>query len=219
MIKFRRGSTKSWRGTKTKLEPGQPGYDKDKHKIKIGDGEKSWPDLPYASGLFAEEIVDSESNAKTRKNKDTEDITLITYGIEAPDENTIGQIYLQQNDEEPEVDYVIESGVNGGWSYQKWKHGFAKCWCRLEINTDIQTAFEDVALYQDSNSMRSMSYPFPFKETPTETATLQSPGSVVWLSGKTTNTNQTAGTYALISPYQLYSSRYFISIQVEGFWK
>lgn len=219
MIKFRRGSTKSWRGTKIKLEPGQPGYDKNKHKLKVGDGEKLWSDLPYASGLFAEEILDSESNAKTKKSNDAEDLTLITYGTEAPDETTVGQIYLQQTDDEPEVDYVIEAGVNGGWSYQKWKHGFAKCWCRLEINTDIQTAFEDVALYQDSNSMRSMSYPFAFKETPTETATLQTPGSVVWLSGKTTNTNQTAGTYALVSPYQLYSSRYFISIQVEGFWK
>lgn len=219
MIKFRRGSTKSWRDAKVKLESGQPGYDKNKHKIKVGDGEKLWPDLPYATGLFAEEILDSEAKAKTKKSKDSEDITLITYGKEAPDENTVGQIYLQQNDEEPEVDYVVESGINGIWSYQKWKHGFAKCWCRLELTTDVQTAFEGIGLYQDNNSMRSVSYPIKFKETPTETATLQSPGSVVWLSGRTPNNNQTAGTYALISPYNLYSSRYFISIQVEGFWK
>lgn len=219
MIKFRRGSTKSWLSTKTKLEPGQPGYDKNKHKIKIGDGKNLWSDLPYASGLFAEEIVDSEANAKTKKDNDAEDLTLITYGTAEPDENTVGQIYLQQTDDEPEVDYVIEAGVNGVWSYQKWKHGFAKCWCRLELTTDVQTAFEGIGLYQDNNSMRSMSYPFTFKETPTETATLQSPGQVVWLAGRTVNTNQTAGTYALISPYSLYSSRYFISIQVEGFWK
>jgi hypothetical protein len=218
MIKFRRGSTQSWRGTKIKLEPGQPGYDKNKHKIKIGDGENLWSDLPYATGLFTEEILDSETNAKSRKNNDAEDLTLITYGNTEPNKDTVGQIYLQQTDE-PEVDYVIESGVNGIWSYQKWKHGFAKCWCRVELTTDIQTAFEDIGLYQDNNSMRSMSYPIKFIETPAETATLQSPGSVVWLSGRTTNTNQTAGTYALISPYSLYSSRYFISLQVEGFWK
>ena len=130
MIKFRRGSTKSWRSAKTKLESGQPGYDKDKHKIKIGDGEKLWADLPYASGLFAEEILDSEANAKTKKANDTENTTLITYGTAVPDEATVGQIYLQQTDDEPEVDYVIEAGINVGWSYQKWKHGFAKCWCR-----------------------------------------------------------------------------------------
>lgn len=220
MIKFRRGSTSSWRGTKTKLAPGQPGYDKNKHKIKVGDGEKLWPDLPYATGLFAEEILSSEADAQANRDKDDKfAANIITYGTDAPDENTLGQIYLQQNDEEPEVDYIIESGVNGIWSYQKWKHGFAKCWCRLELTTDVQTAFEGIGLYQDNNSMRSMSYPFVFKETPAETATLQTPGSIVWLSGRTANTNQTAGTYALISPYSLYSSRYFISIQVEGFWK
>ena len=219
MIKFRRGKTQSWRDSKTKLEPGQPGYDKDKHKIKIGDGTSEWVDLPYATGLFAEEIIDSEVNAKDRKDKDTEDITLITYGTAEPNEDTVGQIYLQQTDEDPEVDYIIEAGVNGVWSYQKWKHGFAKCWCRQEFTTEISTAFEDIGIYQATRSMQSISYPFNFKEIPTETATIQSPGSIVWLAGRTTNTNQTAGTYTLISPYSLPNANYFISIQVEGFWK
>ena len=92
MIQIRRGSTKSWQSTKTKLAAGQPGYDKEKHKIKVGDGEKSWSDLPYASGLFKEEIIDSEANAKAKKSKDAENSTLITYGTAAPSEDTIGQI-------------------------------------------------------------------------------------------------------------------------------
>ena len=137
MIKFRRGSTKSWQSTSVKLEPGQPGYDKTKHKLKIGDGETSWSDLPYASGLFAEEILDSEANAKTKKTADSENVTLITYGAEAPDKNTVGQIYLQQI-EEPEVDYIVESGVNGIWTYQKWKSGIAKCWGIHSITTTIR---------------------------------------------------------------------------------
>lgn len=221
MIKFRRGSTKSWRDSKIKLESGQPGYDKNKHKIKVGDGKTEWAKLPYASGLSAEEILDSEVNAKSRLIKDLykEDKTIITYGTEAPDKNTVGQLYLQQYDGDPEVDYVVSSGINGIWAYQKWKSGIAKCWGTLVLDTSVQNAFEGVGLFYD-NKMKSVSYPFTFKEIPTETVTLQSPGGVSWLANKTKNTKKASGIYTIISPdKQLTSASYSISIQVEGFWK
>lgn len=215
MIKFRRGSTQSWRGTSVKLEPGQPGYDKNKHKIKIGDGKKLWSDLPYASGLFAEEILDSESNAKTRKNNDTEDSTLITYGNSDPDENTVGQIYLQQIDE-PEVDYVIDSGTSGVWTYQKWKSGIAKCWGNYSFNTSVQ---EQLELFYKSTTI-SINYPFTFKYVPTEVATVQSSGEQVLLANSGANTAGTSGNYTIISlAGGIDSANYRISIQVDGFWK
>jgi hypothetical protein len=179
MIKFRRGSTRSWRSTKIKLAAGQPGYDKNKHKIKIGDGEKLWPELPYASGLFAEEILNSEAIAKARKKQDSEDLTLITYGSETPDKNTIGQLYLQQYEAEPEVDYIVKSGINGIWSYQVWKSGIAKCCGKVSLTTTIQAAFDGVKLFHDSNKMKSIPYPITFKEAPCETATIQSPGGSI----------------------------------------
>ena len=217
MIKFRRGSTKSWLSTNVKLEPGQPGYDKNKHKIKIGDGEKLWSDLPYVSGLFTEEILDSETNAKAKKAKDAEDITLITYGTEEPNKNTVGQIYLQQTDE-PEVDYIVESGVNGIWTYQKWKSGIAKCWGTRSVSTRLQRASEESTFAYAGTS--SVSYPFTFKNTPTETATIQSYGVVAWLASSYVNTKSASGSYTIISPNeQLTQSSYNISIQVEGFWK
>jgi predicted secreted protein len=230
MIKFRRGTTKSWRSATVKLASGQPGYDKDKHKIKVGDGEKSWADLPYASGLSAEEILNSETNAKTRKSKDPEDLTLITYGTEAPNRNTVGQVYLQQYEAEPEADYVVSSGVDGIWTYQLWRSGIAKCWGVYSLTTDVQTAFEGVGLFHDSNKMKSIAYPstFEFKDsqtavglvTPTETATVQSPGGIVWLANKTKNTKKVSGVYTIISPdKQLTNAVYLISLQVEGFWK
>ena len=57
MIQIKRGKTKNWRKLKKVLAVGQPGYDKNKHKLKVGDGETLWKELPYASGLFAEEIL------------------------------------------------------------------------------------------------------------------------------------------------------------------
>jgi hypothetical protein len=219
MIQFRRGTTKSWRNTKTKLASGQPGYDKDKHKIKIGDGEKSWTELPYASGLSAEEILDSEKNAKSRYKSDAEDKVIITYGTEAPDKNTIGQLYLQQYDAEPEVDYIVKSEISGIWTYQKWKSGIAKCWCTLPLMTSVQNAFDDIELFHDSK-MKSVKYPFTFKEVPTEIATLQSPGWIAWLASKNKNTKNASGVYVIISPdKQSTNADYNISLQVEGLWK
>lgn len=219
MIQFRRGTTKSWRNTKTKLASGQPGYDKDKHKIKIGDGEKSWTELPYASGLSAEEILDSEKNAKSRYKSDAEDKVIITYGTGVPDKNTVGKLYLQQYDAEPEVDYIVKSEISGIWTYQKWKSGIAKCWCTLSLTTSIQHAFDGIELFHDSK-MKSVKYPFTFKEVPTEIATLQSPGWIAWLASKNKNTKNASGVYVIISPdKQSTNADYNISLQVEGLWK
>lgn len=217
MIQFKRGTTSSWRDSSVKLEPGQPGYDKDKHKIKVGDGKKLWSDLPYASGLSAEEILSSEDDAKT--NRDTEDkftANIITYGTEAPDKNTVGQIYLQQIDE-PEVDYIVESGTNGIWTYQKWKSGIAKCWCSYSFKTTVQEHFE---LFYRSLPI-STKYPFTFKKIPTETVTIQSfSEQPVILANAAANTTKNTGSYTIISLITaLDEATYCISIHVEGFWR
>lgn len=219
MIQFKRGSTKNWRAAKTTLASGQPGYDKDKHKLKIGDGKTSWESLPYVGGLSAEEILSSEKEAKSRQGADAEDKTIITYGTEAPDKNTVGQLYLQQYDAEPEVDYVVSSGISGIWSYQKWKSGIAKCWCTLTLTTNIQNAFEGIELFHD-NKMKSVKYPLTFKDVPSETATLQSPGAIAWLASKSKNTTSASGVYTIISPdKQSTNAIYNISLQVEGSWR
>jgi hypothetical protein len=220
MIQFRRGSTSSWQKAKTKLAAGQPGYDKEKHKIKIGDGENLWQDLPYASGLSATEILDSEESAKARNKLDAEDKTLITYGTEAPDKNTVGQVYLQAYDAEPETDYIVKSGINGIWSYQQWKSGFARCWGTLPLTTSVNTSIEGTNIFNDNNKMQSVKYPITFKSVPTEVATLHSPGGIAWLASKGKNTTKASGIYAILSlDEQITNADYSISIQVEGSWR
>lgn len=220
MIQFRRGTTKSWKATKVKLAAGQPGFDKDKYKIKIGDGKSDWSDLPYVSGLSSQEILDSEQAAQERYEADNEDITLITYGTDLPDENTVGQLYLQQCDTPIETDYIVKSGINGIWSYQIWKSGIARCHGILPVTTDIQTVFDGVNLYHDNNKMSSIAYPFTFKELPSETATVQSPGWVTWIASRSVNTTKASGVYSLISPNkQATSAVYNISLQIEGLIK
>lgn len=216
MIQVKRGSTQKWSGVT--LAPGQPGYDKTKNKIKIGDGNTEWSELPYASGLHAEEILCSETDAKANKALNDKFATnIITYGTETPNEDTIGQIYLQQYDE-PEVDYVVDAGINGIWTYQKWKSGIAKCWCRLKFTASAQEPFESGVLFHGSGG-GGTNYPFTFIDTPAESVTMQGSGGFAWLVNSSTNTKSRSGTYALIAPNSLPSTTCYLSIQVKGFWR
>ena len=233
MIQFKRGKSLNWYKQKKPLEDGQPGYDKDRGKIKIGDGKHSWEDLPDASGLRADEIFDSEKNAKVKAKAraalrplstlinalfNKEDRTIITYGPEAPDENTVGQVYLQHYETEPETDYIIEYGTNGIWQYQKYKSGIAKCWGTKSLRTEVQTAIESVNLFHSDTVQEA--YPFTFIDVPSETATLCSPSGVAWLAGSVAkNDKGNTASYKILSIDQLTSAIYDITFNIEGLWR
>ena len=214
MIQLKRGSTLNWRKTKTKLASGQPGYDKNKHKIKIGDGEKLWSDLPYASGLFAEEILASETAAKKRYDKDSEDSTIITYGTEAPNANTVGKIYLQQSSNS---DYIVEAGIKDGWTYQIYASGLMRCSGNFTIETNIVDSIENTGLFC-SNGSFSRAYPKTFKNVPAEVASLRGANGISWLATNGMSTVSSTGSYTIISPTSQ-SGIYAISISAEGIIK
>lgn len=46
-VLLRSGTAASWAATNPKLELGEIGYEIDTRKIKVGDGEYRWNDLPY----------------------------------------------------------------------------------------------------------------------------------------------------------------------------
>ena len=211
MIQFRRGTTKSWKNTKIKLASGQPGYDKDKHKIKIGDGETSWDKLPYVGGLSAQEIIDSEVNAKARNKQDKEDKTLITYGTDLPNEQTIGTLYLHQSTS----DYIIESGIADGWAYQIYGSGIMKCYGTFKVTLDIIDSIEGTGLYCDSSNFKK-NYPKTFKNPPSETASVQNSNGFAWLANKGINTVTSSGTYSIVSLTSANNIECTISIQAIG---
>lgn len=233
MIQFRRGRTSTWQSEETPLADGQPGYDKDRKKIKIGDGKSSWSELPDASGLRLDEILESEANAKRKaeakallnplgtfvaKILKLEDRPVITYGSSVPDESTIGQLYLQCYDDTPEVDFVIDSGVNKGWNYRKWKSGLAECWCSMTFETDVKNIFDGVKFYYSNQVFNQTNYPITFTGIPSETATVQSSGGFAWLASCKLNTTTLSGAYRVVSSDSLDNASYRISIQVKGSW-
>lgn len=47
---LRRGTAEAWEAANPVLAYGEPGYEKDTGKLKIGDGDHHWSDLPYIGG-------------------------------------------------------------------------------------------------------------------------------------------------------------------------
>lgn len=47
IIKFKRGQSSSWVSQNPVLAPGEPGYEMDTGRVKIGNGTDAWLDLPY----------------------------------------------------------------------------------------------------------------------------------------------------------------------------
>lgn len=54
-FKFRRGLSNTWLYENPILEEGEPGFEVDTYKLKIGDGITPWKDLPYTNEAEDEE--------------------------------------------------------------------------------------------------------------------------------------------------------------------
>lgn len=51
-IRLKRGTSSSWARVNPVLLYGEPGYEKDTNKMKIGDGSTAWNNLPYIGGTI-----------------------------------------------------------------------------------------------------------------------------------------------------------------------
>ena len=59
---LRRGTTSAWEKANPILQYGEPGYEKDTGKLKIGDGIHPWNELPYLTDEAGSEVnVDDKS--------------------------------------------------------------------------------------------------------------------------------------------------------------
>lgn len=219
MIQFKRGSTiKGFNGGKPSsgtwsniiLEEGQPGYDKTTNRLKIGDGFSKWEFLPWLrGGLEKKQILDSEANAKARLKVDSEDTTIFTYGTEDPiiddssSKKLVGDIYLHQYDGPIETDYVIESGIDDGWTYRKWHSGVVECWCsyRPDNTDEIRLLNQYGSALFKSSELTPKNYPkiITFISIPTEiiTAIPEESAQPVFMGIKSKNTEKTTSTIFL----------------------
>lgn len=62
-IQLRRGKASFWADANPTLHPGEPGYETDTEKLKIGNGELPWNELPYFQGGFTIGPDDEDATA------------------------------------------------------------------------------------------------------------------------------------------------------------
>lgn len=103
IIKFRRGTAYEWANSSPQpggevLNLGEPGYEKDTGKLKIGDGVTGWNNLSYVSaGLIVVEDIDHIINEVIQPgsgivlsfNDSNDTLTIATSGINNPSNNRV----------------------------------------------------------------------------------------------------------------------------------
>lgn len=66
------------------------------------------------------------------------------------------------------VDYIVEEGTSGIWSYRKWNSGIAECWCYTSTSSLTWTAYmasPSVNPYLYYSSGWSFNLPFTLTNT------------------------------------------------------
>lgn len=74
-FKLRRGTSEAWARVNPVLSYGEPGFEKDTNKLKIGDGVKAWNQLPYLTEDFK---ISADGKSVTYQNNQ-----LGLYGYES----------------------------------------------------------------------------------------------------------------------------------------
>ena len=121
---------------------------------------------------------------------------------------------LTQVDEKLSVDYIVEEGTSGNWSYRKWNSGIAECWGKHNFTDTTSKAWG--SLYRFQNPI-IINYPFEFKEIPIETYGSNG-GATIFLTTHTSNSKTNSCAYNIC-----YHSNTTISIDINlyivGKWK
>ena len=64
-IKFRRDTSANWSTNNPVLNSGEPGFETDTGKLKIGDGTNNWNDLSYIDDKQLKNLLDVDDNLST----------------------------------------------------------------------------------------------------------------------------------------------------------
>ena len=118
------------------------------------------------------------------------------------------------------VDYIIEEGASGIWTYRKWASGKAECWGRKHITTSMSQVTNNTFYYLNTSFLET-NYPFEFKEAPNEIVTYHAPSSHMgWVYSQWENTNSHSGQYCAMRWNSVTSEAdVYLDYYVVGMWK
>ena len=120
------------------------------------------------------------------------------------------------------VDYIVQQGTSGIWTYRKWNSGIAECWGRKAVNTIVATAWGNVYASGALEAL-NMAYPFTFKELPTLTTNLtcNGYGAILMVPGATPHASTTStGVFEICRGSPAANNvTYIVNYHAIGKWK
>lgn len=61
------------------------------------------------------------------------------------------------------VDYIVEQGTSGDWTYRKWKSGVAECWAHITVpltDCDLPAVADESGYYDASYKLTPLPFQF-----------------------------------------------------------
>ena len=121
------------------------------------------------------------------------------------------------------VDYIVEQGTSGIWTYRKWNSGIAECWGEVQKTTTF-TVWTAPIYYGATYTGR---YAYPdglFISAPISQAILKSCGCDAWLSkdsssGSAGDKTQTGSYYPLRVGSASGNVPYTVAFYAIGKWR
>lgn len=115
------------------------------------------------------------------------------------------------------VDYVVEQGTSGIWTYRKWNSGIAECWGKDTKSTVVNTAWGS-GYY--SSSLTSIFPSDLFVEAPTSVSIYISGGYSGLIMNSGTAISKDSVIYCIFRASNLTSAQTFYPhIHAIGKWK
>lgn len=154
-IKFRRDTAANWTAEDPVLALGEPGFEQDTNKLKIGDGETAWADLDYTSGGAATtSLTDDHSVTITVGNSEyfaivnranNDDNGVEASAVAYDSENNIitlhvSEVYNNDTDSNDDILIISKFDDTGALLWQK----------QIDQDVDLDTA-HDLAVDGDDN--------------------------------------------------------------------
>lgn len=120
------------------------------------------------------------------------------------------------------VDFVVQQGTSGIWTYRKWNSGIAECWGSKSISTTVNNVWGNMYT-SGSLSELNITYPFSFIAKPTLVANLScnGVGALLMVPGSTPYSGvSSTGVFEICRGSGLVSNNtYVINYHAIGRWK
>ena len=112
------------------------------------------------------------------------------------------------------VDFPVEEGTKGIWTYRKWNSGIAECWGRHSVTVDIDTAWSPLYYGQVS----AIDFPFAFVGSPNCQVSIEANGAI-WLTCNVRASNEQTPSLMLYRPSSITGHPCDIIYYAIGKWK